>query len=254
MGQCEVTWDEFDLWWKTKDQPPPLPFEGKISRADAITRPTMPYVEETWGHGRKGYPVINITHHAAMEYCRWLSRKTGVAYRLPTEAEWECACRAGGSTPYSFGEDPALLKDHAWYDGNSEDTTQPVGKKKPNPWGLHDMHGNVMEWCLDPYFEDGYGRNRVPGMVEINPVFLPGPKRYSHVARGGAWTSKAIHCRSASRRGSTKTWCQMDPMDPPSIWWLTNAEFVGFRVVRSVNEPPELVDLRSKIVPNTPNE
>ena len=91
MGKCEVTWDEFDVYWKSEDQPNARKDEPAASKADAITRPTPAYADETFGHGRDGNPVICITHHTAMEYCRWLSRKTGKWYRLPTEAEWEYA-------------------------------------------------------------------------------------------------------------------------------------------------------------------
>src|SRR5262249_25378444 len=127
MGKCEVTWDEFDLWWKdmpgSKDeqiQGEKRLEEKKIKREefDALSRPTPPYMDETFGRGREGYPVICITHHAAMEYCRWLSDKTKKIYRLPTEAEWEYACRAGSKTAYSFGDDPAQLDEYAWFADN----------------------------------------------------------------------------------------------------------------------------------------
>ena len=114
-------------------------------------------MDETFGFGRDGQPAICITHHAAMEYCRWLSAKTGKVYRLPTEAEWEYACRAGTQTAYSWGDDPAKIGEYAWDVDNAE-KPQKVGKKKPNPWGLHDMHGNVAEWCLDHYRADAYKR------------------------------------------------------------------------------------------------
>src|SRR5207253_1251190 len=125
--------------------------------ADAVTGPTKPYADETFGHGRDGpRPVLCITHHAAMEYCRWLSKKTGKTYRLPTEAEWEYACRAGTTTAYAFGDDPKQLEENGWFAGNSEESPHPVGQKKPNAWGLHDMHGNAAEWCLDIYEKDAY--------------------------------------------------------------------------------------------------
>jgi formylglycine-generating enzyme required for sulfatase activity len=246
MGACEVTWDEFDAWWrgrpgKKEDKEPEKPKD-----ADAVTRPTPPYADETFEMGREGYPLICITHHTAMQYCRWLSIKTGKAYRLPTEAEWEWAARAGTTTPYFFGTDPKKLDEYAWYEPNAEDATHPVGKKKPNPWGLYDIYGNVTEWCLDHYKKDTYSRYPKDKLT-LEPVVLPTEKRFSHVVRGGSWADKAELCRSAARRGSDKSWIKLDPQRPQSIWWLTSAEFVGFRVVRPVEEVPALKGLRSKV-------
>ncbi|MCE2806557.1 MAG: formylglycine-generating enzyme family protein [Gemmataceae bacterium] len=245
MGKTEVTWDEFDQYWKVEGQPMARPDETDARKADAITRPTPPYADETFGHGREGNPVICITHHTAMEYCRWLSRKTGRWYRLPTEAEWEYACRAGTSTAYSYGDDASKLGDYAWFAGNSEELAHPVGKKKANPWGLHDMHGNACEWCLDHYEKDTY--SKLAGKLSVRPVVMPTEKRFSHVARGGSWADPAPMLRSGARRGSDKTWIKLDPQRPQSIWWLTSAEFVGFRVVSPVKEQAEMVDLRSKV-------
>jgi formylglycine-generating enzyme required for sulfatase activity len=247
MGKLEVTWPEYDLFWKTKKGPQgerPL-FEGTRD-ADAISRPTRPYADETFGHGRENHPVLCITHHAAMEYCHWLSAMTGKTYRLPTEAEWEYACRAGTTTAYSFGDDPKQLGDYAWYAENSDDLTHEVGKKKPNPWGLYDMHGNVAEWCLDHYRKDYYSTFK-PNTVALSPVLLPTGSRFSHVARGGSWADGPEALRSAARRGSDKTWIQRDPQRPQSIWWLTDADFVGFRIVRPVMEQENLKGLRSKV-------
>src|SRR5262249_21019893 len=160
MEKTETTWDEFDVYFKEMGVESPEENEKKIKEnADAITGPTKPYADETFGHGRDGpRPVMCITHHMAMEYCRWLSSKTGKSYRLPTEAEWEWACRAGMTTAYSFGDDPKKLDDYAWYAKNSEEDTHPVAQKKPNPWGLYDMHGNLAEWCVDMYQKDFYSK------------------------------------------------------------------------------------------------
>jgi formylglycine-generating enzyme required for sulfatase activity len=176
-----------------------------------------------------------MTHHAAMTYCKWLSAKTGKFYRLPTEAEWEYACRAGTTTAYSFGDDPKLLKDYAWTANNSDFKYQKVGKKKPNPWGLHDMHGNVVEWCIDQYDAAFYAQ--FAGKVSAND-WKPSSTPYPHVARGGSWDDDdPALFRSAARRASDKNWKQQDPQLPKSIWYLTDAQFLGFRVVRPLSVP-----------------
>jgi formylglycine-generating enzyme required for sulfatase activity len=161
---------------------------------DPITRPPPPYADETFGLGREGQPVLCITHHAAMEYCRWLSKKTGKAYRLPTEAEWEWACRAGTTTAYSFGDDPRDLGRYAWFGEDfAAGSTHPVGRKEPNPWGLHDVHGNVWEWVEDRFGERYY--------AESPPVDPHGPATGSaRVVRGGSWHQTATNWRSAFRR------------------------------------------------------
>lgn len=254
MGKHEVTWDEYDefafamdLKRKQREGVDPAKQPESEKAADAQTRPTPPYADETFGLGRRGQPVICITHHAAMEYCRWLSTKTGKVYRLPTEAEWEYACRAGTKTAYSFGDDASQLEEYAWNVDNAE-KPQPVGKKKPNPWGLYDMHGNVSEWCLDHYEPDIYSKLAGQKTVAKGPVVLPTAKEYSYVARGGSWDDDADRLRSAARLASNLEWSVQDPQRPQSIWWHTDATFVGFRVVRALNEQEDLRGLKSLVV------
>ncbi|HZT81770.1 MAG TPA: formylglycine-generating enzyme family protein [Gemmataceae bacterium] len=247
MASHEVRWDEFDLYRKEAAVGSNEENDKRLKAdPDAVTGPTKPYADETFGMGREGYPVICITHHMAMEYCHWLSKKTGKVYRLPTEAEWEWAARAGTKTAYFFGDDPRQLGEYAWFKDNSEDVTHPVGKKKPNPWGLYDILGNVSEWCLDHYAADAYAKLPA-GRPTVEPVVPPTANRFPHVARGGSWNSKADECRSASRLSSSLKWIRLDPNRPRSIWWLTSAEFVGFRVVRAVEEEPKLKGIRSKV-------
>jgi formylglycine-generating enzyme required for sulfatase activity len=199
------------------------------------------------------HPVTLVTWNDAQEFNRWLSRRTGLNVQLPTEAEWEYAARAGTQTAYSYGDDDSKIGDYAWFAGNSEELAKPVGKKKPNPWGLHDMHGNVLEWCLDHYDAETYTKQAALGKLLVNPLVIPSERRFSHVARGGSWADKPEALRSASRRGSDKTWIKLDPQRPQSIWWLTSAEFVGFRVVRPAVELPELEDIRSKVTKQSGN-
>ncbi len=251
MGKCEVTWDEFDLFWRARpgqkeDKEPDNPKD-----ADAVTRPTPPYADETFKKGREGKPVLCITWHSAMQYCRWLSVKTGKFYRLPTEAEWEYACRAGTKTAYFFGDDPKDLGEYAWFTDNSDDKTHDVGTKKPNPWGLYDMYGNVSEWCVDHYDAKYYTKFSLDKPA-LSPVLLPGEKVFPRAVRGGSWGDDAAGCRSASRLASELNWMAQDPQRPRSIWWLTDADFVGFRVVRAVEEQDNLKGLRSKITRQSP--
>jgi formylglycine-generating enzyme required for sulfatase activity len=253
MGKLEVTWDEYDefafqmdIKRKKREGVDPTKQSETEKASDAVTRPTPPYADETFGMGRKGQPVICITHHSAMEYCRWLSAKTGKIYRLPTEAEWEYACRAGTKTRYSFGDDPEKLGEYAWYVENAE-KPQPVGKKKPNPWGLYDMHGNVSEWCLDHYVAEIYSSIAKESPAR-GPVVLPTAKEYPYVARGGSWDDDADRLRSAARLASNLEWSVQDPQRPQSIWWHTDATFVGFRIMRPVEEQENLKGVRSLVV------
>jgi formylglycine-generating enzyme required for sulfatase activity len=238
MGRCEVTWNQYDAWTLSLDiqrrqisRAEPTELE---TRADAITRPTKPYRPMDFDMGKDGYPAISMTQLAAKTYCQWLSEKTGRYYRLPTEAEWEYACRAGTTTAYSFGDDPAQLGDFAWYAANSGNRYQKVGKKKPNPWGLYDMHGNVCEWTLDGYTASGY--RAVAGKATSNPLVVA-KTEYPLAVRGGAWTDDAGTLRSAARLGSDKHWKDQDPNLPQSVWYFTDAQFLGFRVVRPLVEP-----------------
>jgi formylglycine-generating enzyme required for sulfatase activity/mono/diheme cytochrome c family protein len=236
MGQYEITWNEFELFMyadaekRFRDQIKIDPAREKVS--DAVARPTKPYVEMSFGMGKDGYPAISMTQHAANKYCQWLSAKTGHFYRLPTEAEWEYACRAGTTTAYSWGDDPKDAKQYAWFEANSDFKYQKVGKKKPNPWGLYDMHGNVAEWVLDQY-EPNY--EKVKALVQ--DPWLKQTSPYPQAARGGSWDDGIAKLRSAARRGSDKSWKQQDPQLPKSIWYLTDAQFLGFRIVRPLTVP-----------------
>lgn len=238
MGKCEVTWDEYEVFMFTLDVQrrglEKIQADAVEQRADACAKPTKPYTDMTFGMGREGFPAICMTQYAARMYCDWLSAKTGRYYRLPTEAEWEYACRAGTDTAYSFGDDPEDLEDYAWYFDNADDAYHPVGEKKPNPWGLHDMHGNVAEWCADQYDPTFYAQ--FAGKPADNPFLMPKTVEPG-VVRGGSWDDDPDRLRSASRVASTNDWKQQDPQIPQSIWYYTDALFLGFRVVRPL-EPP----------------
>jgi formylglycine-generating enzyme required for sulfatase activity len=242
MGKCEVTWDEYELYGVSLDYQ-----RRKMKRdvsggeptereklVDAIARPTNPYTDMTFGMGREGYPAICMSQLAAKGYCKWLSAKTGRYHRLPTEAEWEYACRAGTTTAYHFGDDPEDLDDYAWHFDNSDDQYHKVGQKKPNPWGLHDMHGNVQELVLDQHIPDYF--KQFAGKTVVQPLAVP-TTRYPRVVRGGCWDDDPEHLRSAARRGSHQDWKTQDPQIPQSIWYFTEVYCPGFRVVRPLKVP-----------------
>ncbi|WP_228713926.1 formylglycine-generating enzyme family protein [Arundinibacter roseus] len=245
MGKYEVTWDFYDLYaFKNMETEMAnrFPDPGKsVAKTDASTRPSPPYVDMSFGMGRSGYPAINMTQYAAIKFCKWLYDKTGVFYRLPTEAEWEYACRAGTTTAYSFGNDVAQLGEYAWYRDNSDASYKKIGTKKPNPWGLHDMHGNVMEWTLDQYASDYYTKK---SKGEVKEAFAPVTELYPTAVRGGSWDDEAPVARSAARIASSADWKVLDPQLPKSEWWMTSASFVGFRLVRPLKTPtPEEIEV-----------
>jgi formylglycine-generating enzyme required for sulfatase activity len=241
MGKYEVTWDEYEPFMITlvdrakhgarRDYDPSV-----HTIVDAVSQPTPPYMEMSFGMGQSGYPAISMTQHAANKYCQWLSAQTGHFYRLPTEAEWEYACRGGTTTAYSFGDDPAQIDEYAWYYENALDKYQKVGKKKPNPWGLHDMHGNVMEWTADQFAED-YFLRIARGEGPVRNPFLRPESLYPRSVRGGGWDDDPENLRSAARRGSDPAWKQQDPQLPKSIWYHTDAQWLGLRIVRPLEIP-----------------
>ncbi len=170
IGKYQVTFEQYD----------------KFAEATGKDKPD----DEAWGRDKR--PVINVSWDDATAYAKWLSKQTGYIYRLPTEAEWEYMARAGTTTRYCFGDDESSLGDYAWYNDNSSGKTHPVGEKKPNAWGIYDVHGNVWEWCADIYSADYYSRS-----PRSNPT---GPGRGgSRVVRGGSWLFDARCVRAAFR-------------------------------------------------------
>jgi len=205
--------------------------EQSRDQVDAITGPTPVYGDLTMGYSLK-HPAMGMTWHNAVTFCRWLSIKTGRKYRLPTEAEWEYACRAGTTNVFCCGNDPNQLADFAWYKANSDHETHEVARKKPNAWGLYDMSGNVREWVYDFYSPAAY-RNASGEKPAVNPQ---GPTSGTvHVARGGDYRSSIEKLRCAARAFEQKWWRSGDPQIPKSKWWLPQMDFIGFRVARSVD-------------------
>ena len=203
LGRYEVTWEQF------------LPFvfadraDLEKEKADGVTHPSKPLGSVYRDRGESGYPAIGMSRKTAVEFCKWLRVKTGRPYRLPTEAEWEYACRAGAATPYAWGEDGTKAGDYAWFKDNAKGTTQPVGKKAPNKFGLYDIVGNVAEWCA------------------------PAAGGAPAVVRGGAFCEPVTRLRGAARMLETPEWNELDPRSPPGVWWLSAADFVGIRLACS---------------------
>ncbi|HZE98086.1 MAG TPA: SUMF1/EgtB/PvdO family nonheme iron enzyme [Planctomycetota bacterium] len=194
MSRTEVTWEAFVKYFENR----------KAFKVDGVTRPSPPYEPP---HGKMGvgaHPAVSMRWHGAMGYCEWVSTLTGRRFRLPTEAEFEYATRAG-----STAAAPANPDDVAWYDANAQKKTQLTGTKKPNAFGLQDLSGNVWEYALE---------------------YHSGPD-YDPVLRGGSWASPREELRFAARMQIKPEWYDRDPNRPRSVWWLTDGTFVGFRLV-----------------------
>ena len=225
MQTHEITWDSYLMFMFT-DQARER--EKPDSLVDALSRPTAPHLEMSFGRGNNGFPAISMTQHAANKYAQWLSAKTGEFYRLPTEAEWEYACRAGDSRLQP-------LDDYAWFRKNSPQgaftsgTYHNIGTRKPNAWGIYDILGNVMEWTLDQYAP-------YPSEAQQNPL-VRASKAYPHAVRGGSWKDEEAAVTCTARVASDASWKRQDPQLPKSVWYMTDAQWLGFRLVRPATLP-----------------
>lgn len=235
MGTHEVTWDAYELFLD-KIFEENMTEGGVEDRVDALTRPSLPYLDMTFGMGKEGKPAVGMTQYGAIQYCYWLYLKTGIFYRLPTEAEWEFAAKGGSQERFFFGKDEKMLGEYAWTAANSAGATHEVGKKKPNPYGLYDIYGNVQEWTIDLYEPDFYSRSG-----KDNPM-NPANKLYPHVVRGGSFKSPESEIGSTYRGVSDPKWKRIDPQIPKSQWWFPEAPFIGLRLVRPLTPPsPEQI-------------
>ena len=224
MGEHEVTFAEWDAFFKNVDVP-----QTKAIAVDAVSRPTAQYIDLTWGMGRDSkQPANSMSQAACIMYCKWLYNTTGFFYRLPTEAEWEYACKAGGATPDN-------LKEFGYYKDNSAGKFHKVAQLKPNAWGLYDMLGNISEWTLDQY--DAHAYQKLTDKAK-NPI-ARGTTRHPRVTRGGSYLDEAKEVRCANRIPSSADWNKRDPQIPKSRWWLTDGMGVGFRIVRPASQPPK---------------
>jgi formylglycine-generating enzyme len=240
MAKTELTWGEYNTFMRSYDVFKKQSVTGihvvtDEIRQDAITVPTPLYDPgKTYEFGDdKSQPAVTMTQYSAKQYTKWISGLTGVQYRIPTEAEWEHAARAGSKTAYSFGDDPAELEKYAVF--NATEGAAKVGSKAPNAFGLHDMHGNVWEWTIDQFSSEGFGERAGKSFVGFEATNWP-TQADSRCVRGGGWQDPAERLRSAARMGSVDDdWKDYDPNVPLSPWWYTSdpARMVGMRLVRS---------------------
>lgn len=247
MGKHEVTWAEYKRYMDLHDQFKAFQEKGirevtEANEIDAVTAPSSLYDPSFTFDAGDGpnQPAATMTQYSAKQYTKWLSILTEDFYRLPGEAEWEYACRAGTTSRYHFGDDVDELENYGWYDDNADYERHDVGEKKPNAWGLYDMHGNVSEWVLDQYDENGYThldpKKTYAATDAINWPTEPDP----YVVRGGSWELYSEDLRSAARLASNnEDWKSDDPNVPKSPWWFTTepSTGVGFRLIRPLAVP-----------------
>ncbi len=256
IGKAEVSWDEYEAFYAQTNKEGRSDTQIQVVNSssdgiDAITGPTPPYGNPDQGFGKGKRPAITMTHYAAEVYCQWLSKVTGKTYRLPTEAEWEYACRGFSETPYFFEGDPkSYSRENFWnrifgidttqintyvvYKENSNGMTQTPDVVVNNPFGLVHMLGNVREFCSDYYTPNIYSTYKKQGNVST-PTGPESGKEY--VVRGGSFKSDASQLRSADRDFTQyDKWMKTDPQMPKSKWWYSDSNDVGFRVVCEVND------------------
>lgn len=202
MSKTEIPWEVFDVYAYQLDAGEPMP-EGIAP--DAISRPSKPYLPPDRGFGHDGYAAISLSYRNAAEFCVWLSARTGRKYRLATVDEWAHAALAGSEDWNGYSDDPGALKKHAWFVENAGSGPRPVATLEPNAWGLYDMYGNVLEWCVD---EEG-----------------------KPAAMGGCYSDPADKVSPDIVRRQDWSWNSSDPQVPKSKWWLSDGPFVGFRIV-----------------------
>lgn len=206
IGRTPVTWREYRKFCEATDTHWPEWLRGESGG--------IRYYQKADYYGRSGVsrgaldlPIVGVSWHDTRAYCHWLSEQTGKTYSLPTEAQWEYACRAGEATRWFFGDNSVLLAEYAWFSSNAEGRLHPVRQKQPNPWGLYDIYGDVLEWCADWYdavyyqklklMNDTMSASQGEQLLTDNPS---GPEVGSYrVVRGGTWGNDASHCRSAYR-------------------------------------------------------
>ena len=246
MGKYEVTWLEFKRYMSLNEtfkefQKKRLRVITAANHLDGVSAPSMLYDPALtfMGDGDK-HPAASMTQYTARQYTKWLSGISGRYYRLPTEAEWEYACRAGTSTRFYFGKNNRDYRVHSWIKPNSDEIRHPVGQLLPNPWGLHDMSGNVSEWVLDGYTElDPIDRKKLPWLASI-PIKQVDLKNSPPVVKGASAVSPLDAVRFDYRlKADYVSWKEEDPNFPTSPWWLNSHEglFVGFRLVRPYDIP-----------------
>lgn len=244
VAEKEVSWAEYKEYMKLyaifkEFEAQGVRTVGPENLVDAITAPTELYDPSfTYEYGEEPeQPAVTMTQYSAQQYTKWLSRVTGQQFRVPTEAEWEYAARAGSDTAYSWGDSADDIDDYAWYFDNADDGAPPVGTKKPNAFGLHDMHGSVAELTVNSYTEDGYKQFNTGEPIKATEVVVWPETSSPVVVRGGSWEMDPEQLRSAARLATEdEEWKEEDPNFPKSPWWFTSdpARGVGFRLFRSL--------------------